>query len=136
MEQEIRNSLGGDMPQERLDAIKQAWMARYGKTEQDWNSFKPHVTLTATQAANYSRPIHEWDSYDEESSKMEFIFCPEYTEMGWRYRTKAQHFTRMAERSLANDNPVEAAHHSKDAAFWARMSEESFAQANANRRKL
>lgn len=128
------NNLGGDMPQERLDKIKAAWMKRYGTSEADWATFKQQEE--PLQNDNVIVTKIGFDSYTEEANKMEFPFCPDWTEMGHRYHTKSSYMSNLADKAVFNGDLASAATYSKDAAFWARMSQDCFDQAAENRRKM
>lgn len=124
------------MYQERLERIKAAWMKKYGTTEDQWNNFQPQSpSVTPSNELKRFGESHEFDSFDEVASKMEFIFCPDEREMGMRYRSKADHFRRLADR-WSHENPVQARQYKNEALFWDSLSQQCFEQANDNRRKL
>jgi hypothetical protein len=123
------------MDQERLEKIKAAWMKRYGTTEEQWDNFSQQTPYNvATEVKRYG-DHHEFDSYDDVAAKMEFIFCPDEREMGMRFRSKSDHFRRLADK-LSHENPVQAKQYRDEARFWDTMSKDAFQKAQDNRRKL
>lgn len=132
------NNFGGNMPQARLDQIKSTWMERNGKTEQEWVDFQPQTKLALDAIVAQRDPAEDWnfDSPDEEATKMEFIFCPDWREMGFRYKTKAEHFKRLALSSMENDTPILAGNYLKEFALWSRFSTNCFSKESDVRRKI
>lgn len=134
----MKNSLGGNMLQERLDQIKETWMNRNGKSEQEWLDFSPQSQPELDAIVASRDPAEDWnfDSPDAEAQKMEFIFCPDWREMGFRYKGKAEHFRRMAISALESDNPILAGEYLKEVALWSRYATRSFEQEANIRRKI
>lgn len=123
------------MESERVIKIKQAWMARTGKSEEEWINFKPDRIPSLNEPSIIHGNEIGFDSFSEVASSMEFIFCPDEREMGFRYRTKARYFRNLAEKSSASD-PVQARNYREEAKFWDKLSENCFRQARENRSKL
>src|SRR5438445_13507467 len=98
----VKNSLGGNMSQERLDQIKETWMTRNGKSEQEWVEFQPQTKVELDAVILNSDPADDWnfDSLDAEAQKMEFIFCPDWREMGFRYKGKDEHFKLLSKMAF------------------------------------
>lgn len=134
----MKNSLGGNCPQQKLDQIKETWMERYGKTEQEWLSFSPQSQPDLDAAVEAGDPAEDWnfDSPDSVAQKMEFIFCPDWREMGFRYKGKAEHFNRLAQQAMENDTPILAGNLLKEVALWSRYATNCFAKEADVRRKL
>lgn len=132
------NNFGGNMPQARLDQIKSTWMDRNGKTEQEWIEFQPQTKLALDAIVAQRDPAEDWnfDSPDEEATKMEFIFCPDWREMGFRYRAKSRVYGSLAKQALEAGNPVLASNCIKEMALWSRFSIECFTREADIRRKL
>lgn len=113
-------------------------MNRNGKTEQEWADFQPQTKLELDTVVFNSDPAEDWnfDSPDAEAQKMEFIFCPDEREMGFRYKGKAEHFKRLAQKALDSDNPILAGHYLKEVVLWSGFATRSFEQEANARRKI
>lgn len=127
----VANNLGGDCPQERLDKIKAAWMARYDRTEEDWINFSAVTQPSNSTTINYvasgmgytsqaDAPSIEFDSFAEEQSKMEFLLCPDWDTMQNRYKDKERYCRSEYFRSRYTDAPI-AQRYLEDAEVWKRM---------------
>lgn len=103
-----KNSLGGDMPQARLDRIKAAWMERYGMPESTWTSFTPVST-----GVEYTNSIDD--------SELDHPLCPSWEEMGLRYRARSAYHMNLVNK-YGRQSPV-GLKNLKDAEFYRDLSQ-------------
>lgn len=100
------NDLKGDAPQERIDAVKTAWMRRYGTSEQEWIQFKPQT-----------KPKNVDTMTEPDDLAVDVIATPE--ELSFRYKSRAKFHLSMARKQGNNPNGLK---HFRDGVFYAGIS--------------
>lgn len=104
------NDLGGDMPQERLDRIKAAWMASTGKSEADWIAFQPAEI-----------PLPETAGVLSDTDDASVTLCPTPEILYYRYESTAKYHLRMARKYGRTPKGLS---HFEDAMFYAGLAKD------------
>lgn len=115
---------------DRLANIKLAWMERYGKTEEDWENFRP----ATPPRPNYGETQHSIFFDNPNDIHFEHPLCPTYEEVGKRTQRTADFYLAKA-KALASESPVQSRYYREDAIVYQRIADVMFANADDVNRK-
>ena len=83
---------GVPMDPVRLASIKAAWMAKYDKTEADWDNFKPNTPAVETSGSPENKTADYGLQLDDpDSVHFEYPLCPTFDELARRSKRTADY---------------------------------------------